>query len=105
MREDIRGYVFTRYIDYVKNYDQVLEKRYPTAMKVYRVFMDGVKDFFRDMKGLLKVKKIIKDSGLESLTRKELELNYQMPREMFKIAPVLLLSVVPFGHYVVFPIA
>lgn len=90
----------------MKNYEAALEKRYPAAMKVYRLFMDGMKDFFKDMMSLLKIKaNIASEGGMETLTRKEMELNYQMPRDMFKIAPVLILSVIPFGHYVVFPIA
>lgn len=106
-RDRVEGYVFTRYIDYLQNYEKVLEKRFPAAMKVYRVFMDGVKDFFKDLKALMKIKKVIAlaPNGLEALTRKELELNYQMPRDMRKVAPVLLLSAIPFGHYVVFPLA
>lgn len=107
VRKNIQGYVFQRYIDYVKNYDKVLEKKYPAAMKVYRVFIDGVKDFFKDLITLFKTNKIVANSinGLGALTRKELELYYQMPRDMRKVAPVLLLSAIPFGHYVVFPLA
>lgn len=107
VRKNIQGYVFTRYSDYLENYHKVLEKRFPTAMKVYHVFMDGVKDFFKDMKALMKIKKLItmSSNGLGDLTRKELELNYQMPRDMFKVAPVLVLSAIPFGHYVIFPLA
>lgn len=107
VQENIRGYVFTRYIDYLQNYEKVLEKRFPAAMRVYRVFMDGVKDFFKDVKALLRIKKIIalSPNGWDALTRRELELNYQMPRDMLKVAPVLLLSAIPFGHYVIFPLA
>lgn len=107
VQENIRGYVFTRYIDYVQNYEKVLAKRFPATMRVYRVFMDGVKDFFKDMKAMLKIKTIValSPNGLKVLTRRELELNYQMPRDMWKVAPVLLLSAIPFGHYVIFPLA
>lgn len=107
MRTEVQGYVFTRYSDYLQNYEKLLEKRFPAAMKVYRVFMDGVKEFFADMKAFLKIRRIMSTrlDGLEVLTRKELELNYQMPRDMWKVAPVLVLSAVPFGHYVIFPLA
>lgn len=76
-------------------------------MHVYRVFLSGVKDFFGDMKKYLKITRIANGStlGMRALTRKELELYYQMPREMMKIAPVLLVSALPFANYVVFPIA
>lgn len=103
----MRSYLFGRFIDYVQNYDKVLEKRFPAAMQVYRTFVDGVKEFYKDMKRLLKVTKIANQSadGLRALTRSEIECYFQTPKDMFKIAPVLLISALPFANYVVFPIA
>lgn len=76
-------------------------------MNVYRVFVVGVKDFYTDMKLLLKITKISNTSslGLRALTRKELEVYYQMPKDMFRVAPVLVISALPFANYVVFPLA
>ena len=107
MRREVRGYVFTRYIDYVSNYDKVLEKKFPNAMHVYKVFLVGVKEFYADMKKYLKITRIANGSsdGLRALTRKEMELYYQLPKDMMKIAPVLVISTLPFANYVVFPIA
>ncbi|XP_059615802.1 LETM1 domain-containing protein 1 [Phlebotomus argentipes] len=107
VRKNVRGYVFTRYFDYLQNYDKVLEKKFPAAMHVYRVFMVGVKDFFSDTKKFLKITRIVNTSpaGLRALTRKEMELYYQMPRDMMKVAPVLLISALPFANYVIFPLA
>lgn len=75
MRREVRGYVFTRYIDYVSNYDKVLEAKFPNAMHVYKVFLVGVKEFYSDMKKYLKITRIANGSpdGLRSLTRKEME--------------------------------
>ncbi|XP_055706750.1 LETM1 domain-containing protein 1 [Phlebotomus papatasi] len=107
VRKNVRGYVFTRYFDYLQNYDKVLEKKFPAAMHVYRVFMVGIKDFYADTKKFLKITRIANTSpnGLKALTRKELELYYQMPRDMMKVAPVLLISALPFANYVIFPLA
>ncbi|XP_055626249.1 LETM1 domain-containing protein 1 [Toxorhynchites rutilus septentrionalis] len=107
VKRNVQGYVFSRFFDYVKNYDKVLEKKFPSAMHVYRVFLVGVKDFFNDMKRLVKITKIVytHDNDLRCLTRKEIELYYQMPRDMKKVAPVLLISALPFANYVVFPLA
>ncbi|XP_065077238.1 LETM1 domain-containing protein 1 isoform X2 [Ochlerotatus camptorhynchus] len=107
VKRNVQGYVFSRFFDYVKNYDKVLEKKFPSAMHVYRVFLVGVKEFFNDMKKLVKITKIvfINDNDLRCLTRKEIELYYQMPRDMKKVAPVLLVSALPFANYVVFPLA
>lgn len=106
VRKNVRGYMFTRFFDYVKNYDKVLEKNFPSAMKVYRVFFDGVKEFFADMKRFLKVARIVNSStkGLKSLNRRELELYMQMPRDMIKVAPALILSSLPMVGYAVFPL-
>ncbi|XP_052872736.1 LOW QUALITY PROTEIN: LETM1 domain-containing protein 1 [Anopheles cruzii] len=107
VKRNVQGYVFSRFFDYVKNYDKVLEKKFPSAMHVYRVFLVGVRDFFNDMKKLVKVTKIVytHDNDLRCLTRKEIELYYQMPRDMKKVAPVLLISALPFANYVIFPLA
>ncbi|XP_019554251.2 LETM1 domain-containing protein 1 [Aedes albopictus] len=107
VKRNVQGYVFSRFFDYVKNYDKVLEKKFPSAMHVYRVFLVGVKEFFNDMKKLVKITKIVytHDNDLRCLTRKEIELYYQMPRDMKKVAPVLLVSALPFANYVVFPLA
>lgn len=107
MRDNIRGYFFTRFIDYVKNYDKVLEKKFPGAMKAYHVFINGVKSFYHDMVAFLKLHKLMigEEDGLLILTRKELELYYQMPRDMRKVGPLLLISALPLVHYVLFPVA
>lgn len=107
VKRNVQGYVFSRFFDYVKNYDKVLESKFPSAMHVYRVFLVGVKDFFSDMKKLVKVTKIVytHNNDLRCLTRKEIELYYQMPRDMKKVAPVLLISALPFANYVIFPLA
>ncbi|CRK95744.1 CLUMA_CG009201, isoform A [Clunio marinus] len=106
-RENVRQYFFTRFFNYISNYDKILEKRFPAAMHVYRVFMVGVKDFYSDMKKYFKVNAIMNSSekGIKALTRKEMELWKQMPRDMMKVAPVLLISALPFANYVIFPLA
>lgn len=73
----------------------------------YRVFSVGVKDFFNDMKNYWKISKIVSSTprGLEALNRKEIELYYQMPKDMIRVAPVLLISALPFANYVIFPLA
>ncbi|XP_070144647.1 uncharacterized protein [Drosophila kikkawai] len=88
MRDNMQDYIFTRYFNYVKNYD----KNFPKAMQLYRVFFDGIKDFFGDMKRFLKIARIANDSpqGIRALNRQELELYMQMPRDMMKVAPALI---------------
>lgn len=107
MPENLRGYALDRFISYIKNYDKVLEKKFPGAMKVYRVFMDGVKFFGRDMMHFVKIRSrmVIKGHSMASMTRRELEIYYQMPNDMRKVGPIILISAIPFAHYLTMPIA
>lgn len=107
VREDIRGYALKRFVNYIKNYEHVLEKKFPGAMRVYRVFMDGVKLFGRDMVQLVKIrsKLAIGEKDYDTMTRRELELCHQMPRDMRKVGPLILISAIPFAHYATMPIA
>ncbi|XP_060654631.1 LETM1 domain-containing protein 1 isoform X1 [Drosophila nasuta] len=106
MRDNMQDYIFTRYFNYVKNYDKVLEKNFPKAMQLYRVFFDGVKDFFADMKRFLKIARIANDApqGIRALNRQELELYMQMPRDMMKVAPALIGCSLPMVGYAFFPL-
>lgn len=104
-RENIQSYFFTRFFNYIQNYDKVLEKRFPKAMHIYRVFTIGVKDFFGEMKQWFKINGIVNSRGITGLTRKEMELFNQLPRDIMKVAPVLLISALPFANYVIFPLA
>lgn len=105
-KEKFRTYVIQRYIDYVKNYTKFLEERFPTAMNMYRVFSVGIKDLLKDLKTYISLRiKIVKDQGFSNLSRREIELYQKMPSDMLKIAPVLILSAIPFGNYVIFPLA
>lgn len=105
--DNLRGYALNRFISYIKNYDQVLEKKFPGAMKVYRVFMDGVKFFGRDSVDYVKIRSrmVIQGKEIETLTRRELELYYQMPSDIRKVGPIILISAIPFAHYLTMPIA
>ena len=108
--KEIKNYALTRYINYVKNYEKVLETRFPKAMRVYRVFSVGIKDFYRDTKEFVRVKGLVRNAkkngrGVHSLSLKDIDNFYRMPREMLRVAPVLLISALPFANYVIFPLA
>ncbi|XP_077301909.1 LETM1 domain-containing protein 1 [Arctopsyche grandis] len=103
----LRDFAMTRYMEYMKQYEQKLEKRFPSAMQVYRLFSEGIKSFYRDLKTFFRIRYILlgNEEDLSSLKRSDIELYNQMPKDMLKISPVLLLSALPFANYVVFPIA
>lgn len=105
-KEKFRTFVIERYVTYVKNYPRVLESKFPTAMKMYRVFSVGIKDFLGDLKKYISLRiKITRDHGFSKMSRQDIELYEKMPSDMWRIAPVLLLSAIPFGNYVIFPLA
>lgn len=104
---NIRGYALERFINYVKKYENMLEKKFPGAMRVYRVFNDGVKLFYRDMMDHFKIRKklALNETDMTKMTRQELELMYQMPNYIRKMAPLMIVSAIPMAHYVTMPIA
>ncbi|KAK9728412.1 LETM1-like, RBD [Popillia japonica] len=102
-----RFYIVNRYVEFLMKYETAMEKRFPSAMRVYRMFMDGIKLFYKDVKDYLKIVRSLnkKENKLMDLTRTEIELYYQMPKDMVKVAPILILSLLPFANYVIFPLA
>lgn len=103
--KNIQHYALSHYMQLVKGYEKVLEKKFPTAMHVYRIFMVGIKDFYRDMKYYFKIHRRLSTPGrFKCLTRKEIELYHQMPKDMIRVAPMLILSTLPFANYIVFPL-
>lgn len=101
----IRFIMLKRYLEYIKNYDKTLESRFPNAVKAYKGFMSGLGEFYRDLKRYAKIVHFLRTGhSLDLLTCKELELYYQMPRDIWKVAPVLFLATFPFSNYVILPI-
>ncbi|XP_014261576.1 LETM1 domain-containing protein 1 isoform X2 [Cimex lectularius] len=101
----VKKYVFSSYVEFIKSYENKLEKKFPTAIRVYKIFKVGFQDFYQDLKMFIKIKRKLTFNDISCLTRKELELNHQMPIDMMKVAPVLLISALPLANYVAFPIA
>ncbi|XP_025833045.1 LETM1 domain-containing protein 1 isoform X2 [Agrilus planipennis] len=103
----IRFYLLDQYSYYLDKYEKILEKQLPGAMKIYRIFMEGIKHFFRDFKEFIKIYREVNFStrDIRTLELNQLELYDQMPRDMLKIAPVLLISALPLANYVIFPLA
>ncbi|KZC10598.1 PREDICTED: LETM1 domain-containing protein 1 [Dufourea novaeangliae] len=98
---NIRKYWFDKYIDYVKNYEHIMEKNFPQTMQVYRVFTIGTRELIKEVKRSISiVKKPIND-----LTTEELQISYTMPKDLIKMCPVLLICAIPFTNYVIFPLA
>ncbi|KAL1516610.1 hypothetical protein ABEB36_000502 [Hypothenemus hampei] len=102
----IRFYILNRFIEYLKNYDKILEKNFPTTMKTYRTFTDGIKYFSLDTVEYFKIVMMLNTAGgnYSKLLRREIELYHQMPKDMIKVAPTLIFSALPFALYFVLPL-
>lgn len=93
-KERFLTYIFTRYVNLVKSY----EETFPTAAKFYNRFSAGIKLFKDDGLLLFKAYKKSNLDGLQYLTRRELEIFHEMPRNMIKVAPIIVIgTTVPFG--------
>lgn len=102
----IRYYIVEKYVQYLKKLEVILEKRFPGAMKVYKLFMEGVGKFVTDTKDFFRIIRLLNTPGksFHDLHRTEMELYIQMPKDMQKVAPTLILSSIPFGT-VILPLA
>ncbi|XP_074662286.1 LETM1 domain-containing protein 1-like [Tubulanus polymorphus] len=106
-KQTFKQFAITKYMSYVTWYIEVfLEKRFPTASNMFKVFKIGIKDFFNDFKEFYKVSVgVWSATPLNTFTWRQLDAYRKMPRDMLKVAPVLLISALPFGPYFIFPIA
>lgn len=102
---DFRRYWFGRCMDYIKNYEAKLERKFPRTMHVYRVFSVGTRDVFADWKRFISAITKQRSNGTDSLTREQLQLMHTMPRDLKRLSPLFLLSAIPFMNYVIFPLA
>lgn len=68
--------------------------------------MDGVRIFYRDVKDYYRIIKQLNSPKrtIDTLTRKEIELYHQMPKDIIKLAPTLIMSTLPFAFYVLLPL-
>ncbi|KAL0280140.1 UNVERIFIED_CONTAM: hypothetical protein PYX00_001522 [Menopon gallinae] len=93
-KERFLTYIFTRYVNLVKIY----EETFPSAAKFYKTFSTGIKLFKDDGLQLFQAYKKSNSHTIHSLTRKELEIFHEMPMNMVKVAPIIVIgTTLPFG--------
>lgn len=100
---NLKDYWFGRYVNYIQKYVVTLDKNFPKMMQLYRNFSNGIKDFYSDLQKYLSI--LVKQNveGLDNLTRQEIQLAYTMPKDLKKILPVILISLIPFSNYIIMP--
>lgn len=99
-------YALWRFTWYLKKFQQSLENEMPDTFNMFRIFSIGLKDFVVDFKDFIKVLMVISMPGstVRALSRRDLELYYNMPGDMLRVFPILVISSIPFGQNVAFPI-
>lgn len=102
----LKQYFEKKFTKFVKGYEVILQNKFPSAFKVYQVFSVGTKELYRDIKEYMRISHDLSyGKSVNSLTRKELEIYFQIPKDMKRVVPVLLISTLPFANYIVFPLA
>uniref|UniRef100_A0A0P4WMU8 Letm1 RBD domain-containing protein n=1 Tax=Scylla olivacea TaxID=85551 RepID=A0A0P4WMU8_SCYOL len=102
----VQRYFLWRYLWYLRKFHESLKNEMPDTFKMFHIFTAGLKEFMFDFKELIKILVYLSLPGstLDSLSRRELEVYYRMPSDMVRVFPVLVLSSLPFGQNVAFPI-
>ncbi|KAK7081247.1 LETM1-like protein [Halocaridina rubra] len=106
MPSRLQRFVLWRFTWYLKRFQKSLENEMPDTFHMFRIFSIGLKDFIVDFKDFIKVLIILSMPGttLRSLSRRDMELYYNMPGDMFRVFPILVISSLPFGQNIAFPV-
>ncbi|MPC20435.1 LETM1 domain-containing protein 1 [Portunus trituberculatus] len=102
----VQRYFLGRYTWYLRRFHESLKNEMPDTFNMFHIFTVGLKEFMFDFKELIKILVYLSLPGstLASLSHRELELYFRMPYDMVRVFPVLVLSSLPFGQNVAFPI-
>ncbi|KAL8580119.1 hypothetical protein ACOMHN_061233 [Nucella lapillus] len=101
----IKRYLVDRVFTIVNNSTSRLEKAYPTVFHIYKTFKTGLSGFVQDSREYYKVSTDVwSGRNLQDLSRKQLEILRQVPKDFVRIIPVLVVSLIPGGSGA-FPIA
>ncbi|XP_054719905.1 LETM1 domain-containing protein 1-like isoform X2 [Uloborus diversus] len=101
----IKEYLVQKCFAFVHGYEKILETKFPSAFKIYRVFSVGTKDLYNDIKEYIRISSVLSNGKhVRDLQRKELETYFQVPKDLMKVAPVLVLAALPFANYVILPV-
>ncbi|CAL1266635.1 unnamed protein product [Larinioides sclopetarius] len=101
----VKEYLVQKCFAFVQGYEKILENKFPSAFKIYQVFSVGTKTLYTDIKEYIRISSTLSaGKSVRDLERKELEVYFQVPKDLMKVAPVLLLAALPFANYVILPV-
>lgn len=103
----IVAYILERYSRYVQWYEDILQRRFPSAFKIYQIVKNGLRDLFVDVWNYLRIRREILMNGkpLRSFSRRELEVYRHLPRDFVHVLPLYCLQAIPFVGNVFFIVA
>ncbi|KAK8774036.1 hypothetical protein V5799_011430 [Amblyomma americanum] len=97
-------YVISKFKFFLEGYDKIL-KKFPVAYRLHQVFLVGTRDLYQDVRNYMKISQDLRaGKSVRELSRKELELYYQVPRDILKVAPTLLVISLPGTNFFMFPL-
>ncbi|KAG8183967.1 hypothetical protein JTE90_007401 [Oedothorax gibbosus] len=101
----LKQWVVEKCFTFIQGYERILEAKFPKAFRVYQVFSVGSKTLYYDVKEYMRISSSLSSGmSVRDLQRKELEVYFQVPKDLTKVAPVLLLSALPFANYAILPV-
>ncbi|KAB7498269.1 LETM1 domain-containing protein 1 [Armadillidium nasatum] len=103
----IHRFFLGRFVKYLKKFQESLANEMPDTFHMFNTFTNGFKEFvidFRDYIGVI-MKMSLPFYDLEDLNRRELELYFNMPRQMIRVFPVVAVSSLPFAQNLALPVA
>lgn len=78
----------------------------PSDSKTDCPFVTGTRDLYKDFKQLTKLSIDLKlGRPVSDLTFTELLIYYQTPKDLIRVSPTILISILPFANYLIFPLA
>ena len=102
---------FFSFLDYLANYEKIIEAIVPKKLiEASRVMINGTKLIVADMREFAWAYKVLSttsdwQNAARTLTRRHLELYMSLPSELFRVAPILVVSAFPLMQNVAFPLA
>ena len=107
----LRKKYFFSFLNYLGNYEKIIEAIVPKKLiEASRVMINGTKLIATDMREFAWAYKVLSTTSdwqkaAGTLSRRHLELYMNLPAELYRVAPVLVVSAFPLMQNVAFPLA
>ncbi|XP_054167967.1 LETM1 domain-containing protein 1-like [Oppia nitens] len=102
----LKTFMSKQLMKFIESYEKILEKRFPKTFKIYRVFTIGTKDFYNDSIEYIRIsRELLGGKEVHEFNYNELIVYKYMPKYMARVGPVLMVTVLPFTNYLIFPLA